>query len=391
MHHTLEERAGRYNTFTERHKQGGEYRWELGLGGLLSALSPDPKAFTLYSMPLGTPSFTSRQLYGNVLNFAESLGLPRRFPVAYSPVWQYCSHPQTVEGSLVSIGTVVRELRYLTPEGERTAYLTSEAGHDLARPLVVAGAEWIRWAGNSDIQHKYDSMWKVLGAVASKTENRRPLAIYRIVEYLVRNRGYHRLHDLIEEFGGRINDGVISNIMNSLGDAGIIDYESPSRDVQGVRARGWATYRLNRMMYFGQALDGIRKVDSDFHNVGYLRAVINHVKPNGNEVYEANDLSQKLKIGQTNIPHILSLLKTIGMLKRECGFSGGTLLSKAGANDLTRSLYEMVLVPARETAEALKPAHTRQLTPELARGLLVNYQEERTNKGPEGGEETRGE
>jgi len=387
----FEARIGRYRDFTDRHQENGKYNPELGLGGILSTLTPDPKAITLYSMPPGTPFFTARELHKNALNYIESLGLPRRFPISYNAVWEYCYNPASLsqEGSLVSIGSVVRELNDTTAEGEKTAYIVSNAGVDLARPLIVNMAEWVRDTRESSIPHRFDSMWRILSSVSSKTEHRRPLGLFKVVEYLVNNPRFHRRQDLAGAFQGKIDDTVISSILNSLGYAGIIDYESPERDIQGERARGWATRRSDQPIGFQEALEKIREIRGGFHHTGYLQAVINHIEANPDEVYERNELANKLRIGQSNISTILSLLQKIGGLKEESGFKGGEIQSSARANDLTKSLYDRVLFPTQNTAQTLEPLHKKPLTRDLVSVLLENYEEERTRKGPQGGKEVR--
>ena len=386
------DRLERYKDFIDRHKNSEEnYDPDLGLGGLLSILTPDAKAITLYSIPLETPFFSGRQLYGNVLHFLEGLGLPRRFPLIRRSLWNYCYYPQLRggEGSFVSIGEVVREMEYQTAEGMKTAYLISSAGNDLAKPLVVNVAEWIDYAQKSNIPHRFDSMWKVLGSVDSKTDNRRPLAIYRVIEHLVQNPSYQRCQDLQEVLKGEVNYTVISDILNSLGQTGIINYDSPAREIEGKRSRGWSTYSLVREVDYQETLDKIKRIRSSFNTPGYLKLIRDYINENPSQTYELNNLSQKLGINKNNVSYVLSLLQGIGVLKNESSFKGGQVQSKAKANELTRAFYDMVLLPAQETAQTLQPAHNRPLTAHLARVILGNYQNERTHIGPEGGEEVR--
>lgn len=380
----------KYRDFTERHQVNGQYSWESGLEGLLSVLTPDPKAVVLYSMPREKPFFGATELGRNVLDFIENLGMTRRFPVGLSSIWSYCYNPELThnEGSLVSIGAVVKEANYHTPAEDKTAYYVSEAGHDLAKPLMVSAAEWVQWARNSGLDHKYDSMWRVLGGVHSKTERRRPLALYSLVDYLVTNPGYHRAQDLIDAFVDKVASKTVSTILNSQGLTGVIDYQSPTRDIGGKRPKGYATYELKQPMSYQQILDKIRQSLSSFRNTGYLKAILNYIETNPDDTYVNYELAQKLRINSSQISHLLTILQRIGILSYESGFTTHRQ-SRARANDLTRSFYDMIVLPARETAQTLTPLHSRVLTPDLTNEFLANYQEERSNIGLKGGEEVR--
>lgn len=386
----FESRLERYKDFTERHQVDGQYSWESGLEGLLSVLTPDSKAISLYSMPPQRVFFDSLQMSGNVLDYIENLGVSRSFPVSHRGVWAYCYNPQLLhlEGSLVSIGALVKELNYPTSEGEKTAYYISEAGNDLAKPLVVSAAEWVSWAGKSKISHKHDSMWKVLSGINSKEGARRQLSLYRLVEFLVQNPGDHRVEDVDTALRDKIGKGSTSRVITSLGKTGVIDYESPYKEMEGISPRGFVTYKVKHLMDFEQVLEQMGLLGIKFEAKGYIRSAINYAEANQDNTLELNELSKRLKISQLHASRVLLMLHRVGVLDRESGFSR-YVRTKTRANELTRGFYEMVLLPTKETAYSLLPAHSRILTANLCAEFLQNFAEERSQIGPAGGEQVR--
>ena len=51
--------------------------------------------------------------------------------------------------------------------------------------------------------------------------------------------------DIENRFYKSLGVVVISNILNSLGQVGLIDYYSPKRDISGKPTKGWAEYKLS--------------------------------------------------------------------------------------------------------------------------------------------------
>lgn len=394
------ERLQRYDNFVRRNSRGGVYDPELGLEAMLSCLTPDTKPVVLYGMTDGEMYFTSSQIYNDVLDVLEGIGVERRaFPVTSGAVWFYCeSHDKSGEitdGSLVDIGAVVKETVVRTPEGLDFSYHISQAGIELATPLGFNAIEFVHKARNSRIGHRYDSMMKILGGVNSTTGKRRPLAVYHILKFLVEKPGYHRYMDIREAFDGTIHRSVISLILNECGHAGVIDYESAYRETGGKRPRGLITHVLadKNMLETGETetYEKAKKLRPWFYQRKNLSRVIGFIRENPENSYECNGLSRKLNIHPGLVSTCLSLLSDIGILKTESGFNGKEIMSRGRANDLTKMLYDIVLLPGEELAFTLNPKsiEKRVVNPEYMREYLINYQEERTYRDSQGGNEVR--
>lgn len=302
------DRLERYLDFVSRHSDNSIYNPERGIQGLLSVLTPDPKGVILWSMADGEAYFNARHLHQSVLTWMERIGLPKAtFPLSYGGIWVYCeqrsNEGEIVDGSLVDIGAVVKDVYETTPQGLKTGYSISPAGNELARPLILNAMEFVYMAEESSTPHTYDSMWKIFGAVNSRGEKRRQLAVFDIIRFLIENPTGYRRVDISDALKGRIDDGVVSSILNSLGSSGLIHYESGYRDVHGKRT-SWTK-------------------------------------------------------------------------------------SVAKPNELSRMLYDIVLLPAFELANTLNVPPKRRLEPEKVRTFLENYSKERTHIGSQGGEEVK--
>jgi hypothetical protein len=150
----------KYEEFIKRHSVNGKYDPEKGLEGLLSCLTPDPKSIVLLAMAEKRWYFNCNQLYRDVQNFMEENGLEKKFPISFKSVWAYCEfknkkNKEPVDGSLVEIGAVVKQLNI---DENKYAYQISDAGIELARPLVLKAIEFVHKARNSKVPHRYDSM-----------------------------------------------------------------------------------------------------------------------------------------------------------------------------------------------------------------------------------------
>jgi len=145
----------------------------------------------------------------------------------------------------VKIGAEVKQAHLLPSWGDpRTGYIKSRAGSELAVPLLPYACDFVFRAGQSSIGHKFDSMWRVIGAIESKTDRRRPWAVFKVVEFLIQHLGRNRRMDLEDELAGQIDGCVVSSVLNNLGNAGLIDYLSPDREIEGKKAKGWSRYKL---------------------------------------------------------------------------------------------------------------------------------------------------
>ena len=250
-----QERLEKYAHFASLNSPDGRiehYEPERGLEALLSSVTPDPKVMVLRAMARNKNQYfySASELHTAVLEELRILGLPKNlYPIKYESTWAYCEHLDEyggkVDGSLVNIGAIIKHLNVPTPEGLKTAYQISNAGVELAIPIGEAAIEFVSQAANSGLTHKYDSMWRLLNSVMSRTERRRQLAVYCVVKYLVENEGYHRLTDIAKDLEGKISFGSLSKILNSLGNIFMIDYQSAHRDRDGIRAIGWNHYFLS--------------------------------------------------------------------------------------------------------------------------------------------------
>src|SRR5205814_800208 len=78
---------------------------------------------------------------------------------------------------------------------------------------------------------KFDSMWKILSTLNSTGDHRRPLAVWKTINYLANNPGKYRKVDIQE--ATQIPASILTNVLISLADCGVIDYESPLKEVEG--------------------------------------------------------------------------------------------------------------------------------------------------------------
>ncbi|MBI4038974.1 hypothetical protein HY384_03375 [Candidatus Daviesbacteria bacterium] len=302
------ERLERYSDFVIIHSVNGVYDSEKGLGGLLTTLVPDAKPVVLAAMFPEEIYFSAGQLHRDVRTWLENRGVSGEvFPIGQAAAWQYCEQrkSQEIGGSLVKLGAVVRQAQMVSGWGEyRIGYIKSAAGTELAVPLMPYAVEFVDKAEQSGILYQYDSMWRLLGFASSLNDRRRPSAVFKVIEFLIQNQKVYRSTDIKEGLEGQINRTTIFEILNNLGQAGIIDYDSPDRYVKGQKAKGYTQ-------------------------------------------------------------------------------------SRASANDLTRMFYDLVLLPVEEVADTLTPPPAKPLEARKLTQFLQNYQEERSNIGPLGGEEVR--
>ena len=388
------ERLKKYADFVEVHSDlqpNGTlvYNPEKALVGLLSILTPDPKGIVLAGMEDGVIYSSERYLLNNTLSFIRSFGISDGvFPIK-NP-WTYCELRDKglkTEGSLVKVGAVVREVRSHEDLGT-FGYMRSEAGRDLGIPLSFQGIEFVNKARESGVPHKYDSMWRLLGNVGSPNDQRRPWAVYNIVEYLVNNPGFHEYKDIYEGLkGGNIYDTVIGKTLRSLGATGIINYSGQAKDRMGKRPKGWAKYNLsnrNRLQDFDNLCLDIRfKMGRRRTAPDYLRKITQYIEENPNLDFSCYDIGARFpEIRLEEITRILSALSRIAVIKKaENRF--------ASANNLSKMFYDLVLVPAKE--EALTLGHIKVKMPSRSQisMFLQNYQEERSHIGPQVGEEVK--
>lgn len=375
------------------------YNPEKALVGLLSILTPDPKGIVLAGMEDRIIYSNDRQLHDDILLFLEKLGIRKdAFPVTHRATSGYCEYQgktgEKRQGSLVKIGAVIREVVF--QQGMETlGYMRSEAGRDLGIPLVYQAIEFVNQARESSVPHHYDSMWRLLGAINSSTDQRSPWTIYNAVEYLVNNPGIYRVTDIYEAFRQRnINETKLSRALISLGYAGVINDLTPTKDIEGYRGRGWARYRLSdpeKLYDVDNLYQQIKQKRSSFHNPGYLRRVAQYLSENPDSDFDINNLATKLpEISYHGIDTIISVLSITGVIEGIAnGFKVGNTLTQVSANDLSRMFYEFILLPAMEEALSLTPITVKVPSRDYVATFILNYQEERSQMGPSAGEEVR--
>jgi hypothetical protein len=116
----------------------------------------------------------------------------------------------------------------------------SPAGADFG-DAIAARAVWL--CGKLTSKHR--SMLKIFVAPHKKGDanTRRGFAVYKVVKLLAEQpQQVYRATDIADLTG--VSMGILTLALNTLGEAGIIEYESPSRDIDGQVATGWAQYRL---------------------------------------------------------------------------------------------------------------------------------------------------
>ncbi len=396
------ERLERYRDFVDPDKTGAPYNPRQGLERLLGVLSPDPKGVVLAAM--GQDWYGSEsKLQSMVFSFLKELDLPTGiWPLTLRANWSYLESKdkrsgQIIDGSLVDLGAVVKKVE---PDPFRVFYQRS-LGSELALPLVQQAVMFVprarEYAERQKLlgkeSPKFDSMWRIIGSVQSRTELRRPLSVFDIIEFLVHNSGQHREKDILDQT--KISQGRLTDTLSSLSDCGIIGYISPQTDKEGQKGKGWVVYTLVNSQDAADltpdnTYQAIRNIESSFFRRSSLAKIIDHIKEYPDDEYEHRALAKKLNIRLDHASNILSLLAGVDILTRpDPGLKGGEVQTSAEANSLTHLFYELVCAPAKETADTLSPLPLRPWHRQEIAVYLQNYDEERSNSGPQGGEDAR--
>lgn len=390
----------RYRDFVDPERTGAPYDPRQGLERLMGILSPDPKGIVLAAMDQDWYGGRS-QLQARIFSWLEGLGLPISiWPLSAPSNWNYIARKdengEIVDGSLVELGAVIKKAE----DPFQVLYQRSVAGGELAISLVQQSVRFVsraREITQTKVQgktpHKFDSMWRVIGAVNSSTGLRRPLAIFDTIDFLVHNPGKQRKEDLKD--GTDLSEGRLNLILESLGNFGIIDYISPKIEKEGQPGRGWSIYTLvspqsTMDLNPDQIYSDIRNMRRSFTHRTYFERVINYIKGHPSYKYESGVLVNELKINPPHVANTLSLLADLGILERpDPGFKGGERASIATANDLTHIFYDLVCAPARALAETLSPLPLKTWNRSEVVVYLDNYDEERSQFGPQRGDEVR--
>lgn len=368
------DRLDRYGDFVRKHADQSGYRPRLGLHGLLSVLTPDPKGITLMAMNPNVNYFSYVDLSEGILDWLKDNEISAPFPIAPDSAWAYLERRvpkrKKFDGMLVADGFVNSTV--VPSEGKKAGYFRSQAGSELGVPLVLSACEFVYFASNSSFEHKFDSMWKVLGPPHSSMGQIRAAAVFEVVEFLVKNKGTHRIVNVKNKLAGSLSRAVVSHTLEDLGDAGIIMRDSPHRTEGGVWVKGWSKYQLIdpiRAQQREAVYQQLRGFSRNFSSRGTYNAVMDHILAHPDGIFEAGNLSEEYSLYPTNARMTLSLLKKAKVL-------AGRDRSGVSANDLTRTFYEMVLVPAKEMAQTLTPPKAKPVDRRYVNSFLRNYNEE---------------
>ena len=387
------DRLNKYANFVRSNSINGVYSPEKGLESLLTTLTPDLKVVVLQAMNDSVVYSTQNEIYRALLQYLSRFELASiDISVDERSPWHYLEYVdrsgRRKEGSLVQAG-VVDEVTLKSSEGMKVGYSISCAGKDLAIPLGMQAMDFVYRARNSSIPHRFDSMWKLLGTSHSRTENKRQFAVYNIVKFLRENSGYYRTTDLAVALSDKVDLRTVGKVLDSLGESGVIGYESPTREVNGARAKGWSTYCLNgKIGDFENTYALMISEKPYFRERSSLFNIIQYMEENPDSELSASILVRDLSISGDVASVILMFLERLRTLRRKNDFTSHTK-TKASANDLTRMFYDTVLAPAWEAAAKLNPVPHININPEKLSLFLENYQEERTQIGQQGGQEAR--
>jgi len=379
-------------------------RIEAFLSGILA---PDLKGLTLQSMEPEV-AYTKRELYERVCEFCEFQ--PRDFPVTSNTVWKYCyGHPhKRIKGSLHSIGTVVelKIKRKVTPYKEvyAVAYQKTDAGEDFGDPLVALGTYTVNRIRKEGA--KYASLQRLLGS-PTKSPNapcRAGYTTFMIVRFLANNSDEEfRKEDILAELP-ELNRGTISSTLIRLGNAGIIKYTTPVREIEGKKPRGFVNYTLVKELDDKEKIiSEVKKLKPSFEFSGTLSAIIDYINSHRDVVIEYRDISGKIKKNPKNVNHCLSLLDKLGYLSAEWrgGKNSERILSRVKANEITKILWEELFEPIERISYSLNPNvsglrdkldyyldHKEEWKKQLKNQITI-YEEERRYVGYKGGDEIK--
>lgn len=391
----------RYSEFVDPEHTGVSYDPRQGLERLLGVLSPDPKGIVLAAM--GQDWYgTKSQLHSAIFSWLEEVGLQSSiWPISINSSWPYVESRDTdgeiTDGSLVDLGAVVKKAE----DSSQTFYSRSVAGVELAVPLVQYAVRFVSKAreyGEAQkirrkTTHKFDSMSRIVGSVASSTDLRRPTAVWDVINFLVHNLGKHTRLDI--ENQTNISAIRLNHILTSLDNCGIIDYISAKIEVDGYTNRGWTTSRLtNPELMTGLDPDKvyreIKSYKSNFHHHKIFNKIIDYVKKHPDFEYDYRKLSNELTIPSSSTSIILAFLVEKGILQRlNTDYTGKERITSASANDLTHLFYDLVCIPAKEMADTLSPSPLSAWDKEEVARYLENYDEERSQRGSWAGKYVR--
>lgn len=360
-------------------------------------LTPDTKAITLLAMAPGE-LYSHNPLYKRVVEFSGGY-----FPVKDTSAWWYVyAGPSHTNGTLTNFGFTESDyvtLKTVVGEKQAIAYRKTSAGQDLGDAVVALAIRASRM-----LDSKYKSMWKIFGSARKHIDSntRRGYKIYQVIKLLAQNLTKVYTETDLEDMTG-YQRSTLSYILNGLGFAGIIDYQSPSRFINGKLTRGWAISRLvNKDILrreLAQSVDEIYQFKSEELRKTSRQHVLDtlgYIITNPDSEFEFNSMAKNLKVSPYEVSMILGVFKNLGYLKSDFGITK----SKARANHNSMVMWLELMEPMEEIAKNLNPSchkksyeATQQLrdidnsgAKEIQRFLSI-YDVERTSRGMEGSRE----
>jgi DNA-binding transcriptional ArsR family regulator len=366
---------------------------------LTTVLRPDIKGLALEGIDPGE-CYSSQELYDQTVSFCGFNPLLEKFPVTLAGVWVYFYGFPTkkLKGSLASIGMVVEseEERQRPRRGTvlATVYQKTDAGTDIADPLVARGTHLVNMISKKN--PKFSSMLRLWGA-PQKTpiaEHGAGYRRFRLIELLSENpKDKFRREDILKELP-EFDEKVISVTLRNLGDAGFIDYFSPSRGYDEI----W-NYALVGAIDEEEAVAKIRKLEPDFSIIGHFRSAVRYMNESRRKIFNCHKLSAATGIPVNEASSILSILNRSKYL--ESGLGGGRASSLSKSNEITMMIKEELIYPIRRLSNNLNPnfsgfrdaleyylGHKNKWKEDKRRQVLI-YDREKTHIGPAGGDETK--
>lgn len=215
----------KYSGFLEANPSFQE-RVEAFTSGLLT---PDPKLVSLWSMEEGV-SYTAGELYYQVKEFVGD-----RLPICRPAMWSYYRGADRCPGPLKKFGFVANELDEAVagPVTFEKTPVAADFGDALA-----ARALWL----SGKLTSKYRSMLKIFGGPQKNEDakSRRGFVVYKVVKLLAEQpENVFRTTDVADLTG--ISATILTLALNTMAEAGTIDYESPCRDKDGHTPKGWCS------------------------------------------------------------------------------------------------------------------------------------------------------
>ena len=382
------------NIWNQKGPEGFQLRIEALTSGILS---PDSKAITLLSMEPGV-RYTATSLYNQVKNFAGLDELPLTAP----SIWPYCNGSGHSEGSLSSIGAVVKvQVKVvMTATGPKAvyAYEKTGAGSAFGDSAATLGIAFV----NKLVELEKPAPWSLLRifGASNKSEDasfRRGFLVYKIIELLANNPDIEFNSSDIMRQTGLTFSNAISPTLFLLGKSGMIDYVSPYRESGGEHG-SWALFKAESTLNYKTCLKDIREQYPEIYVPGALRKIVDYINEHIGIDIDCHSFSNVLGINKSHVSSILSYLRNTGHLTSQFE---GKVHSAVKANDFTGLLWVDLLEPIGRASRTMNPEvegfRDKLLMYKSDPQLLVEhigtafeiYADERNNIGPGSGQKVK--